>query len=413
MSDNTMCKHPEGRTSTFQDSDGPIQYCHMCGALGSDNEWAVPALTALKRLPNEIGRVTLGPNGTTYRVIDGELHRIINDLPPELRTQEVPTWNLKLDKYQRDNLAWLIGLIGHFSFAPAEGGVEPFTFANTGDWVGEIGFMLRPEDGKDIKPNMTRETMVDLLQQREKKRTQEASADGLLKKAIRYLNLYHLEDGALPWDEHNVEVTELVELMRPASAPCTDNAKCADCEVMRRQVAIAVLAQEDAERQRDEANSIASRKIGVVDKLHERIEQLKAGVMNPDNPDAVLKATRERVTHLESAINAVLRSVAKREPPDFEALKSALRMTGNVCRLDYPTSEPPVSITKYGIRVGVGHSGDANNLERMLEEEHKASWNAAIDKCVEILVEDDEREKRLLVTLNAIRGVCTAKADGK
>src|SRR5689334_5138792 len=46
-------------------------------------------------------------------------------------------WKLRLNRYQRDNLVWLFGLIGYG--AP---GVWPFTLANNGDWAGEFPQML-------------------------------------------------------------------------------------------------------------------------------------------------------------------------------------------------------------------------------------------------------------------------------
>lgn len=50
-------------------------------------------------------------------------------------------WTIRLNKYQRDNLVWLFNAIGYPNSA-SEPGVEPFTLANTGDWVGEIPNML-------------------------------------------------------------------------------------------------------------------------------------------------------------------------------------------------------------------------------------------------------------------------------
>lgn len=59
--------------------------------------------------------------------------------PPE-------TWVLALNRYQRDNLLWLLNAVGY----PVGGqAVEPFTLANTGDWVGEVAQMLtKVEDGE-------------------------------------------------------------------------------------------------------------------------------------------------------------------------------------------------------------------------------------------------------------------------
>lgn len=49
-------------------------------------------------------------------------------------------WVLVLNKYQRDNLLWLLNACGF----PAGSGnrVEPFTCADTGDWLGEVCLML-------------------------------------------------------------------------------------------------------------------------------------------------------------------------------------------------------------------------------------------------------------------------------
>jgi len=48
------------------------------------------------------------------------------------------TWVIELNKYHRDNLLWLFNVCGY----PWGHGVDPFTFANTGDWAGEIPNML-------------------------------------------------------------------------------------------------------------------------------------------------------------------------------------------------------------------------------------------------------------------------------
>jgi len=62
-------------------------------------------------------------------------------------------WTIKLNKYQRDNLAWLINAIGYPYDATAQNGpVEPFTCANTGDWVGEVFNMLKTVES-EARPN--------------------------------------------------------------------------------------------------------------------------------------------------------------------------------------------------------------------------------------------------------------------
>jgi len=65
-------------------------------------------------------------------------------------TETQNVWSLELNEYQRDHLLWLLNLLGHPY--PHADGVQPFTFANTGDWVSELATMLRDEDGKMISP---------------------------------------------------------------------------------------------------------------------------------------------------------------------------------------------------------------------------------------------------------------------
>lgn len=63
-----------------------------------------------------------------------------------------PQWVLRLNKYQRDNLLWLINICYK---------VDPFTIANNGDWIGEILWMISSsgelEEG-DV-PNCTMEEL--------------------------------------------------------------------------------------------------------------------------------------------------------------------------------------------------------------------------------------------------------------
>lgn len=60
------------------------------------------------------------------------------------------TWGLHLNEYQRDNLVWLLQAVGY----PYGKGVEPFTYANTGDWVGELALQLNCELGVG-RPNVS------------------------------------------------------------------------------------------------------------------------------------------------------------------------------------------------------------------------------------------------------------------
>ena len=63
-------------------------------------------------------------------------------------TQTENIWKLELNEYQRNNLLWLLNLIG-YPYPHAES-VQPFNLANTGDWVGEVATMLRDRDGTMI-----------------------------------------------------------------------------------------------------------------------------------------------------------------------------------------------------------------------------------------------------------------------
>lgn len=60
-------------------------------------------------------------------------------------------WVLVLNEYQRNNLLWLINACG-YPYADRHGvpvgSVEPFTLANTGDWLGEVAIMLQ-RSGED------------------------------------------------------------------------------------------------------------------------------------------------------------------------------------------------------------------------------------------------------------------------
>ncbi len=63
-------------------------------------------------------------------------------------TETQNVWKLELNEYQRNNLLWLLNLVGYPY--PHADSVQPFNLANTGDWVGEVATMLRDKDGKMI-----------------------------------------------------------------------------------------------------------------------------------------------------------------------------------------------------------------------------------------------------------------------
>lgn len=56
-------------------------------------------------------------------------------------------WILVLSRYQRDNLLWLLHACGFPSTA-----IEPFHLANTGDWLGEIAWMLAKDSSQIVYP---------------------------------------------------------------------------------------------------------------------------------------------------------------------------------------------------------------------------------------------------------------------
>lgn len=61
---------------------------------------------------------------------------VCDDLPSK-------TFIIRLNRYQRDNLLWLLSAIGYAGSVP----IEPFHLANTGDWLGELCNMLS-QDGR-------------------------------------------------------------------------------------------------------------------------------------------------------------------------------------------------------------------------------------------------------------------------
>lgn len=85
------------------------------------------------------------------------------ELPPSAAAHRC-VWTLQLNKYQRDNLLWLINACGWPGGVP----VMPFGFANTGDWLGEIGWMLAKQDQHSVvvgNGDQTNKTLEQLRQE--------------------------------------------------------------------------------------------------------------------------------------------------------------------------------------------------------------------------------------------------------
>lgn len=77
------------------------------------------------------------------------------------QTTEPERWVIELNRYQRDNLLWLL-------LAVWGCGVPPFDRAATGDWVGEIPWMLRlpGQESPQLTPDDHPLCSVDELRRR-------------------------------------------------------------------------------------------------------------------------------------------------------------------------------------------------------------------------------------------------------
>lgn len=75
-------------------------------------------------------------------------------------------WDLILNKYQRDNLLWLLALVANGDIVGA----------NTGDWCGEIHNMLDPQI--EASPNMSLEDYQE-----------QHNSEGLREARMELLNL--------------------------------------------------------------------------------------------------------------------------------------------------------------------------------------------------------------------------------
>ncbi len=64
-------------------------------------------------------------------------------MPEKLKTEE--TWNITLNKYERDALISLLVACGGLSRGISAESIAPFTIANDGDWLGMVTYKLRPK----------------------------------------------------------------------------------------------------------------------------------------------------------------------------------------------------------------------------------------------------------------------------
>lgn len=69
----------------------------------------------------------------------------------QYRNQAGESVTITLNGYERANLLWYIGLIGYQGDP-----LEPFSFCNTGDWVGQIWWKVNGETPPEHKPNRSR-----------------------------------------------------------------------------------------------------------------------------------------------------------------------------------------------------------------------------------------------------------------
>lgn len=81
----------------------------------------------------------------------GEVSGLKQELA-QYRSQLGENVTITLSGYERANLLWYIGLIGYES-AP----LEPFSFCNTGDWVGQISQKVSGEKPPEHKANRERD----------------------------------------------------------------------------------------------------------------------------------------------------------------------------------------------------------------------------------------------------------------
>jgi hypothetical protein len=57
-----------------------------------------------------------------------------------------PSWKTTFSKYERDNLLFLLNMIGY----PYTEAVEPFNLLNNGDWLGQIVQKLKGPNGEIV-----------------------------------------------------------------------------------------------------------------------------------------------------------------------------------------------------------------------------------------------------------------------
>ena len=89
-------------------------------------------------------------------------HKLIQGVATDNKTY----WTIHLDKYERDNLLWLLLLCWY-------GGIEPFNLASSGDWIAQIPNKLARLDSEgqampfdpdpDFKPNLSNEIVLKAL----------------------------------------------------------------------------------------------------------------------------------------------------------------------------------------------------------------------------------------------------------
>ncbi len=74
------------------------------------------------------------------------------------KIQEGDDYVIALNSYQCSNIRWLCNAIGYPY--PNANAIEPFHFANTGDWLGELHNLV--EDGcGDVRPNCSIDSLQD------------------------------------------------------------------------------------------------------------------------------------------------------------------------------------------------------------------------------------------------------------
>lgn len=150
--------------------------------LGDPSTWEAEAAEyekSIKRpegfpVPVPIGEKSLAAAQAVAPGLSLEAVRSILEAAEAARALPTPTFEdpvmypIILDRYQRDNLLWLINACGY----PSGVSVGDFGFAHNGDWLGQIAHKIRPIS---LSPNDRPNSSLDELREACKSRENDAA----------------------------------------------------------------------------------------------------------------------------------------------------------------------------------------------------------------------------------------------